>query len=266
MKQRIAALRDFIIDLPAVYKRYGEDYCFVALQELIVPFKALYYNKESKEHINDIKRQFQEILLPLLHESELLRHIHQKPLGYAGDYMTQIMIWNGRTDSNSRFLGNSMRGQLLSALTLRMANCIANELRIHHLKSVLAQGATSVLSVGCGPAIEYWDNSNFDLEEIYLLDQEKEALAYCRNKIGCNILKKTTFIKQNILKFILKTNRKRYGYIYLYGLLDYFTIDNSRKIISRLWENVKSGGAILLTNAHESNDTRAWMEFAGEWI
>jgi extracellular factor (EF) 3-hydroxypalmitic acid methyl ester biosynthesis protein len=53
--------------------------------------------------------------------------------------------------------------------------------------------------------------------------------------------------------------------IYLLGLLDYFSVKHSAKIVSRLWQNVTSGGKLILTNAHASNPTRLWMEYVSEW-
>jgi hypothetical protein len=51
----------------------------------------------------------------------------------------------------------------------------------------------------------------------------------------------------------------------LLGLLDYFSIKHSKKIVTNLSKNVKSKGTLLLTNAHPSNPTRFLMEYVSEW-
>ena len=117
--------------------------------------------------------------------------------------------------------------------------------------------------------MEYWDMEESFLKnlDILLLDMDEGALQSAHSHIRAN--GNIHYLQANLLKFILCNQKNdtlgKRDLIYLLGLLDYFSVKHSAKIVSRLWENVNPGGKMILTNAHASNSTRLWMEYVSEW-
>lgn len=84
-------------------------------------------------------------------------------------------------------------------------------------------------------------------------------------KQSCNNLKQLHFYPGNILRILLKNDLLKFDLIYSSGLFDYFDLDKSVRLARKLWENVKPGGSLIITNAHPDNPTRFWMEYVSEW-
>jgi hypothetical protein len=149
-----------------------------------------------------------------------------------------------------------------------MANCRANEERVHLLRQRVRSGGNRLASIGCGSCIELWDQT-FTGRDILLIDQDAGALEQAKIKVPPTI-GRLTFVQQNILKFILRTrNDQTIGgrdFVYAFGLFDYFDIASAMRLANGLWSLVAPGGCLLVTNAHPSNPTRFWMEYCGDWF
>lgn len=52
----------------------------------------------------------------------------------------------------------------------------------------------------------------------------------------------------------------------MFGLLDYFPAASAKRIVTGLWNLVAAGGRLVVTNAHPSNPTRTYLEYAGDWF
>lgn len=166
-------------------------------------------------------------------QSEFGAYVFHKPRGYPGDFVTQEMIWLGRTDGGEhRYLGTTPLGKLLSSLTFDMPNCRANEERVRRLEKRVREGGTRLASIGSGSCIEMWNQSGMDDFSILALDQDSGALKRAKQKVSRSI-GKIDFIEHNILKFVLGNGKlAKLGerdLIYALGLLDYFELVFPRK-------------------------------------
>ncbi len=271
MKKRYLELKDILVSLPSIAKQSGEEECFRILQEKL---KELTEYRKSFDEERDKKEKhiFQKLLLNIIHESDYCRYSYDKPRGYAGDFKNLEMIWFAITEGGShRYLGITELGKLISSLTFRMENPQATVDRVNCIREKLINSGKRIASIGCGSCIELWklDKNILKNKDIFLLDQDELALECVKGKLQKNTINNTKIVKENILKFIIKIRENNlFGqrdFIYLVGLLDYFSVKSARKIIKALWGKLYSGGKLFFTNAHIDNPTKLWMEYVGEW-
>lgn len=216
--------------------------------------------------------EFRERLFPVVHQSTFCKYVYDKPRGYAGDYVTQEMIWLGRTQGGKYLYdGRSRLGELINAFTFDMANCIANEERIYRLREYIARSGPRLMSIGCGSCIELGGYQS-DAEEclqVLLIDQDEAALSRAKMILSQTSGLQPIFKHTNVLKYILGKSHMECGprdLIYLFGLMDYFPVNSAKRLVQVIWPCVASGGMLVLTNAHPANPTRMWMEYVGDWF
>ena len=263
-------LYELVNNLVQINNQSNEENCLNLLQQKLDAIAEIRASLSS-DHEIIYKQEFRKYkdLLLILHQCPFAKYVNDKPRGYPGDFITQEMIILGRKFTEHRYLGETILGQLQSSLTYNMHACAANEFRLEFIKSKIRQSGENIASIGSGSAMEYWDMEEdiLSTRNIILIDQDNGALESARSHISNR--NKFIFHQDNILKFILCNDKKIFfneqDFIYLIGLLDYFSIKQSKKIVTNLWKNVKSNGSLLLTNAHPSNPTRLLMEYVSEW-
>ena len=220
-------LRDAILSFPELAESESEAACYKVLNSYLKEFTVERAMLAEADDIAELER-FRKIVLPVVLESTLCRYIYEKPRGYAGDFITQEMIWFGRTLGGShRYAGSTKAGEILNSLILGTENCRANEARIKYFRK-LAESAHRIASIGSGSAIDFWECSLQDVD-IFLLDMDQGALDRAKEKLTQNI--SVTYTCQNILKFCL--GRKKADcvpdrdLVYASGLFDYFDLAGS---------------------------------------
>lgn len=261
--------RDLVLTLSDHAAVHGEGDCLRLLGSALAELSA------HRAHLNeaDDKREmaeFRALLHPILLQSEFGAHVFHKPRGHAGDYVTQEMIWFGRVlGGEHRYRGTTPLGKLLTSLTLDMPNCVANVARVRALQAHVNNGANRLASIGCGSCIEFWEQERMEEHDVFLLDQDQEALDRARVQIG-NRIGKVAFARQNVLKFILRSDSTNdfngRDLVYASGLFDYFDQGSAIRLTRGLWPLVAPGGCLLIINEHPSNPSRLWMEYVGDWF
>jgi hypothetical protein len=214
--------------------------------------------------------KFQELILPYIRQSEFGKYILDRPRGYVGDFVSQEMIWNARTNGiDSKLRGESEIGKVLNLLTMEMDNPKANEERIYILRDIIKQSGENIASIGCGCAIELWNIDSNNLKDIFLLDFDEGAINRSKEKIVLGSDTQIKFHQDNVLKFILRQDDNTIGkrnLVYVFGLCDYFSLKHTKRIVEGLWKFVESDGLLVITNAIPENRTRFWMEYGGNWF
>ena len=198
-------LQELFLALPSLVRKHGEEACYHILD---VQLRTLSASRQSLSPVEDEHeaKRFRESL-SLAYESTLCRYIYDKPRGYAGDYITQEMIWLGRTlGGDYRYSGTTETGRIINSLALDMDNCRANEERIYRLRDLLAGAGPRVASIGCGCGIEFWDmpDANSRGRDILLVDNDAEALAHAHKNLTSCTHWNVTYQKDNVLKFALR--------------------------------------------------------------
>lgn len=207
-----------------------------------------------------------------------------KPLGYAGDYeMVNMML------KESPDIGNNTYARIFHDLQTDVAAAKAHCNRITILERLLAEEAGrvtdeqrifTVLSVGCGPAVEIQrfirKNELAGQSAIHLMDFNQETIAYATERMS---LAMDVSGRKPVLKFIQKSIDEllkdvhqeagdflpTYDMVYCAGLFDYFP-DNVCKSLVHLYHRwVRPGGLLATTNVHPRNPERHCMEHLMEW-
>jgi len=264
-------LESALYSLPELAKQADGINCFESLHNIMAELSQTRQTLTPKADQEEMLR-FRSRLLPIVHQSTFCKYVYDKPRGYAGDFLTQEMIWLGRTIKGKHLYdGTSPTGELINAFTFDMANCKANEERVYRLQKYIQQSGPRLMSIGCGSCIELWDlqNGHEGGKQVVLVDQDEAALARAKEKLAKVDALDVTFQQANVLKYILGKSHLQCGprdLIYLFGLMDYFPLKSAKRLIQTLWPCVASNGLMVITNAHPSNSTRMWMEYVGDWF
>lgn len=144
----------YIADLPKKIKEDGKEEVYKKLKSFI-DMSRNFEELLSKEEVTIFRENFQKQVIPYTQKSEFCKYCHDKPRGYAGDFMAMEMIWNGRTKLSYKSRGSSEIGRILNDFTMESDNCKSNEYRVHYLENILHGYKDSMIaSIGCGSVIE----------------------------------------------------------------------------------------------------------------
>lgn len=242
--------------------------------QLILPYK---YEDTLKPRL---KRYTEKLVTRELCFAENWKRSYTKPMGYPGDFRIMTAVYDHApqgADTYQRFL------YVLGLLT---GWPIAT--RMEYLVQAicgLRQGAPErthfhVMSIGAGPAREL---RNFfaqtpDRPEGYsitLVDPEVEALNYAIGSIygairrglpsvlvsGLNVSFTEMLRPQSTFRHLPPQDL-----IYSAGLVDYLKPKLARTLISKLYEHLRPGGAVIIGNVNDAGKGSYWpLEYALDW-
>ena len=224
---------------------------------------------------------YQKILGYLLLELiETNRHVYEKPLGYAGDYIMMNYIYDYHKDN---YLGNSLYEKLINHYTCNIPISCSNIRRKDFLKEKILETLKrrddpKILSFG-GPIRELIEllregavNKSLKFK---CLDPEKKSLDYTSNEISkIETVKRQAlsiqYICRDIASIIRDKNLKKelqdQDLIYAFGIFDYLSDRMASRLTKELYQLLKEGGILVIFNASsKSNSYRAYYELLGEW-
>jgi extracellular factor (EF) 3-hydroxypalmitic acid methyl ester biosynthesis protein len=207
-----------------------------------------------------------------------------KPLGYAGDYeMVNMML------KESDSTGNNTYARIFHDLTTDVAAAAAHRNRVRILEEQLVAEAErvqdeqrifTVLSIGCGPAVEiqrFIRNHEVSAQAvIHLMDFNEETIEYAKLRAGLasevSGHKPTMkFIQKSIDELLKDIHQEQEGFlpvydmIYCAGLFDYFPDNVCRNLVHLYHGWVRPGGLLVTTNVHPVNPDRFTMEYLFDW-
>lgn len=222
---------------------------------------------------------YREELKDLLLEAEINKHIYQKPLGYAGDYITMNYIF----DYNNNFLGETSYEILINFYTCNIPISRSNIKRKDFFKQQIIglldkKDSPTVLSLGCGSAreiIELLDEGKINRKIFfYCIDSEAKALDFIKREISKrhhNNFLNIKYINMDI-RFLLRLDAtkempNKMDFVYASGIFDYFGDKFAEKIIIKLFNLTNIDGTIIIVNASEENcSLRSYYEMVGDWV
>ena len=235
---------------------------------------AVRYNKgDFRKHQLYLQ---QEIAL-FFADSPYNKRVYDKPLGYDGDYMMMLYLYQDQYEGNSTF------AKLIHKYSVNVPAAVANRNRKELCKKYINEYLKKmknprITSVASGPIIEIIEilNENpaaldgryscidFDRSTIDYAEQQIKEL---RSKKGRDIDIK--FINENILNLLkrgrLKNALELQDLIYSLGLIDYLGDKMAERIIENLYDVLAPSGTMIIGNVHTSNPSRAFVEMLGEW-
>ncbi len=228
-------------------------------------------NSENKKMIGE---WVQSEILPYLLMSENAKRWYEKPLGYAGDFLTIEKIYNDKAKGSGR-LGNLLDRCFLDvpasvAVKNRRALLVDEILKVVNSKNGHEINITSMAS---GPAREVFDAlKKIDCKKdfhFHLIDIDKDAIGFVKKDLALKKLPGSiSFYNENLL-YLAKGRRKidlhPQDLIYSIGLIDYFNDKYVLELINYAYTLLKPEGKLILGNFHPKNPTKAFMDYIVEW-
>lgn len=212
----------------------------------------------SPQEYYQARLAYRASLTDFLKQADIMNRCIQLPRGYHGDYLTmEMMFRNG-------YEGASPLGRCLHHHITSDRSCSSVRARRQYLKGRLANAARSgvrkVLSLACGSAAELADvmtEPGVELTRIVILDQDKEALDFARERIQpllpetCELVTLNLPVQQLLFRSDLKDFLRRPDYIYSAGLFDYLPDSFGARLLVRLCDILPPYGCLEFGNFAE---------------
>lgn len=219
---------------------------------------------------------------PYFLQCPFVRRAVDKPLGYPGDYVTVDMLF-GSEDQ-----GVSTMARLLSYFALNCGPAQAHRARPGWLIGQLLQQEQlvgrplRVLSFACGPEHPLREHTALGGTGTFTLcDFDPAPLDYCRRQFdklgrvprGGVPMPQVNYVQLSTYELIRYRNsldklRQPEGpldVVIAAGILDYLKDNVFTRLLDMLSSLLAPGGLMLLTNLHQANPSRAFMEYVGDW-
>ena len=222
---------------------------------------------------------FRRYLLRFYLQSPFLRRAYEKPRGYPGDYLMMDMLYRHEPQ------GSTLFGRAMDQYALHEEGAEMVRNRPQYLIEKICEAVdrrksnrVRVANIGCGTAEEIFvllttlpDVGQY--LDLTLVDQDKEALAYCLNRLSpladatgamlevvCEPVKRL-FIEDYARRFLAGNHL-----IYSAGLFDYFNTEVFQKLLQLLYDNVCTDGTLVIGNVDPEVPSRWLMEYANNWF
>jgi SAM-dependent methyltransferase len=230
-------------------------------------------------------RQYTEAVLhPYVVSAPDVHHAFHKPLGYPGDYILMLYLYDPQP------YGNSLFDKLIHEVVVReepMAEGVRKRkdfLREQIRLSIdSTQGSAElprrILSVACGPAREIVEFVQENLASccpvvFTLVDQDQRSLTHANSSLSrllipgaTNITVKYMYMgfKQMIAQLDAFDSLPQQDLIYAAGLFDYIKTPTARKLVQRLFQKLGCGGKLIIGNFRSPNDAMWGLEYLVDW-
>ncbi|PZM79723.1 MAG: hypothetical protein DKM50_07765 [Candidatus Margulisiibacteriota bacterium] len=225
-------------------------------------------NQEAYQKYKQFTRDL--LLDQLFNIGPLNKRIHDKPLGYDGDYLVVHYF----------YLNDYLGGNLFEMLINRYTSSIpASQAHINresyfneYLNNMSSDEPLCILSLGCGPAKEIIEllKEKHIKAKIYLNDMESEAIEFVKNQLDqyLNPDISITYLHMNILslvKNLKRLNLPKFDLIYSFGLFDYLNDKIAKLVINSMYNYLNNDGIFLITNVEKNIPNKINIEFLCDW-
>jgi extracellular factor (EF) 3-hydroxypalmitic acid methyl ester biosynthesis protein len=212
---------------------------------------------------------------PFFMLSQFAERAFTKPRGYAGDFATIEMLYDGKATGDSRL------GPLIDRWTLELpaAQAVRNRrsLLAESIREVAADrqlpGPLPVTSLAAGPARELFDVASGPNALNLLatcIDIDFDALAYASGiarELG--VTDHFNFAQDNVVRLCQgrgHTALSPQALIYSVGLTDYLQDNYVLDLINWAYDMLQPEGTLIIGNVVPSNPTRVFMDHVLEWV
>jgi extracellular factor (EF) 3-hydroxypalmitic acid methyl ester biosynthesis protein len=211
---------------------------------------------------------WRELLLPFFLKSSFLKRCHDKPRGYAGDYLTIQMMYEGTPRGVDHF------GQAADAWAMSQPcpRAVRNRRLLvgEFVRAVCEKvSSPSVVSLGCGPASEVFDSLSRGSARFTLIDIDADAISYVQERAraqGADA--RIITVRGNIIKMVLRDEGNlpgNHAAFYSMGLIDYFKDDLVIQLLNYVHSKLAPGGTVLLGNFRPDHPNVALFRHALDW-
>ena len=220
---------------------------------------------------------FRAKLEKLIYQSPYASRAYYKPLGYAGDYELMNMIYrhdNGGGSLFAKCLNNYWHHEPGAQAVRNRANYVEQNI-VRTFESTNIDGCPSILSVACGPAIEWQQiilGGRYAGREakVDLLDQDEGALKHAQRRLKELSVKSVNkfrfeFIHKTIKGVLATGLDQKYDLIYSAGLFDYFSDPVAQLAAAKLYQALNPGGRLIIGNFNVGQPSAVVMDLALDW-
>ena len=203
----------------------------------------------------------------LILQDPCTKHSFEKPKGYAGDATLIDYFYKLNKSKDHSELAN----QLLKMTISRPAGVAVNERAIYIANELDELAETTenakVLSIACGYLREARLSKavfRSQFETFIAFDQDKE----CIDDINSDLSSFGIEGHEGNIVALMKDTYEfgTFDYIYSAGLLDYLSINLSRRLLKYLFNKLNPGGSILVTNFIPNIEDAGYMEAFMQWF
>ncbi|HOU54169.1 MAG TPA: class I SAM-dependent methyltransferase family protein [Myxococcota bacterium] len=261
--------------------RHLEDGFVRQCDDWIIALNEIYLS-DPATRVAPVEHFSRALLHSYLLEAPVLERAFRKPLGYPGDYMVMIYIYD------NDFEGATLFGKAVHKAAVMTAASKAVRARKDLLKSIMHEKFQAlrgrkmplrILSVAAGPARELKEFleelSPEDPVEIVLFEQDKQALAHSNRDLRSLIARRKMSgvrlfsLRDTITNLLGESDFLRptapYDLILASGLYDYLKAHNASRLSRKLFDLLREGGELLIGNFSHCNTTRWIMENQLAW-
>ncbi|KAG5187062.1 hypothetical protein JKP88DRAFT_179159 [Tribonema minus] len=222
--------------------------------------------------LEELKRQ----VLPYLQLTRITKRLHDKPRGYAGDFLTIQWMYANKPG------GRCALGQALDRCSVDepAARAVRNRRALlqREIENCLRRNPgrkVRVTSLACGPASEVFDvlaqPAIADRLELTLVDMDDGALAYVRARLAREFPHRAasvTLVRRNLVHVCAgrdPLDLPPQDLMYSIGLIDYFSDRTVQRLMAWMRSALAPRGACILGNFHTSNPSRGYMDALLDW-
>jgi hypothetical protein len=210
-----------------------------------------------------------------LRTGSLQLHAREKPYGYAGDYrlLDRICRHDVQGQGSGRAYDEFFQQQTAPHAVRNRARLLANE-----IVSLVQERdePLHIASYGSGPAYELRSAcaglppKQRERLQITLLDIDPHALEFATGELSQLLPQSNVNAQQANLARLPKLKRRTESlrpadFVFAAGFFDYLEHADAVNTIQFVWQQLRPLGKMFIFNFCESNSSRAYMEWIGNW-
>ena len=276
-KKRAKEMEDYLSKHPNEWGKFQSEFNFEvnSIFRDIMNFEKENFAKGNDEKVYKLKRIFIKRIRELFLKGAYNQWSLRKPYGYAGDFkiIDDIYQNNPSTHGFVRLFDNYF---MMSAISVAVRN------RKEDFKKILGDFIIKnlgrklrIMDLASGPCRdikEFLSSSPKLCNKIVFdcYDHDDNAINYAKKLLVD--LPNVNFIRENALKIAFRKNitqliDKKYDFIYITGLFDYFNGRVGVALVKNLKQLINPDGILAVSTMMDkySNPSVHYMEWVGDW-
>jgi CRP-like cAMP-binding protein/ubiquinone/menaquinone biosynthesis C-methylase UbiE len=212
---------------------------------------------------------------PFVMASHLNDRCFTKPRGYAGDFETINIIYEGTPSGDGRLGPIIDRWCMAQPVSLAVRHRRGTMMQhIARIRDSRAEAETvNVTSLAVGPGREFFDVLENDAARrlrITGVDIDPGSLEYVAARAAdLGMTDRLRLVQGNIIRMALgkqKVEIPPQHFVYSLGLMDYLQDDIVVACLNWMYDMLVPGGEAMIGNFDTRSPEKAWMDYIQEWV